>query len=296
VAGAGERARPPVHTCRPQVASDRRCSSSAFNWAARSGRADQVRWRAAAACVRSNSPKRRTAWRWAAPPRSRRAPALLLVGPLGDGVSDPAPAQQPPAGGGTAHSRSAKGCGAQQVRAERATYQARAVRQALAHSEGFPVRVSSGCLLGDPQDHLQPRLDRVHYSGRHLVSGVPVAGADPAATVQLAVPATAHEFVDHPGRDAVVLQSGREGMPEVMRAAKLEVVEPAGLTAVWSRRRTPWRDSTVLVPAATWLPPPGPALGGSWLRMARPLGASGISRMPASLLGRGLKPLPYRPA
>jgi hypothetical protein len=33
----------------------------------------------------------------------------LLVGPLGDGVSDAAPAQQPPAGGGTAHSRSDKG-------------------------------------------------------------------------------------------------------------------------------------------------------------------------------------------
>jgi hypothetical protein len=32
----------------------------------------------------------------------------------------------------------------------------------------------------------------------------------------------------------------------------------ARLTAVWYMRRKPCRDSTVLAPAATWLPPPGP--------------------------------------
>jgi hypothetical protein len=37
--------------------------------------------------------------------------------------------------------------------------------------------------------------------------------------------------------------------------------------------------------------------GGSWRRVASTnKGAKGISRMPASLLGRGLKPLPNRPA
>jgi len=51
VAVSGQRAKPPVHTCRPQVASDRRCSSYAFSRAAGSCLADQVRWRAATTCV-----------------------------------------------------------------------------------------------------------------------------------------------------------------------------------------------------------------------------------------------------
>ena len=58
-------------------------------------------------------------------------------------------------------------------------------------------------------------------------------------------------------------------------------------------------------PAGRPGPPPGPVKtradgslpGGSWRRMASTTsGARGISRMPASLLGRGLKPLPNRPA
>jgi len=60
---------------------------------------------------------------------------------------------------------------------------------------------------------------------------VPVAGADPAATIQVAVPAAlvAHEFVNDLGWDARILQPGREGMPEVMGAAELEVVEVGAL-------------------------------------------------------------------
>jgi Domain of unknown function (DUF4263) len=58
------------------------------------------------------------------------------------------------------------------------------------------------------------------------------------------------------------------------------------------QHRTPFRDSTVLAPAATWLPPPGPvntsasgsAPGGSCPRIASTTrGASGISRMPGQL-------------
>jgi hypothetical protein len=64
-----------------------------------------------------------------------------------------------------------------------------------------------------------------------MASVVPIAGAGPAATVQFAVPAAlvTHEFVDDPGRDAGVLQPGREGVPEVVGTAELEVVEVGAL-------------------------------------------------------------------
>jgi hypothetical protein len=35
----------------------------------------------------------------------------------------------------------------------------------------------------------------------------------------------AHQFIDHPGRDTVVLQPGREGVPEVMGAAEIDLVQ-----------------------------------------------------------------------
>ena len=72
----------------------------------------------------------------------------------------------------------------------------------------------------------QPLLDRGHHPGLHLRGGVPVAEADRAALAPAAVAAgVAHEFVDHPGGDAGVLQPGREGVPQVVGAAQLEVVE-----------------------------------------------------------------------
>jgi hypothetical protein len=60
---------------------------------------------------------------------------------------------------------------------------------------------------------------------------VPVAGVDSTATVQVAVPAAlvAHEFVDHSGRDAGVLEPGREGVPAVMWTAELEMAEVGAL-------------------------------------------------------------------
>jgi hypothetical protein len=62
---------------------------------------------------------------------------------------------------------------------------------------------------------------------RASISGVvPVAEADRAALVAAAVAAgVAHEFVDHPGGDAGVLQPGREGVPKVVRSVQVEVVE-----------------------------------------------------------------------
>jgi hypothetical protein len=35
----------------------------------------------------------------------------------------------------------------------------------------------------------------------------------------------AHELVNHPRRDAVVLQPGREGVPEVMGTAQIDRVQ-----------------------------------------------------------------------
>jgi hypothetical protein len=43
--------------------------------------------------------------------------------------------------------------------------------------------------LRHPQHDYQPRLDCLYHPGRHLVSGVPVAGTDSAAAIQVAVPA-----------------------------------------------------------------------------------------------------------
>jgi hypothetical protein len=37
----------------------------------------------------------------------------------------------------------------------------------------------------------------------------------------------AHQLVEHPGRDAVVLQPGREGVPEVMWAAQVQAEQVA---------------------------------------------------------------------
>jgi hypothetical protein len=64
--------------------------------------------------------------------------------------------------------------------------------------------------LRDSEDDRQPRLDRVDHPGIHVGGGMPVAGADPTAAVQLAMAAAlvAHEFIDHPGGDAGVLQPG----------------------------------------------------------------------------------------
>jgi hypothetical protein len=35
----------------------------------------------------------------------------------------------------------------------------------------------------------------------------------------------AHQLIDYPGREAGVLQPGREGVPEVMGAAEIDLVQ-----------------------------------------------------------------------
>jgi hypothetical protein len=52
----------------------------------------------------------------------------------------------------------------------------------------------------------------------------PIASADPAAAIQVAVPTAlvAHEFVDHPSRDAGILKPGRESVAQVVGAAQID--------------------------------------------------------------------------
>jgi hypothetical protein len=52
-------------------------------------------------------------------------------------------------------------------------------------------------------DH-ETLVDRFNHTGGHGVGGVPVAGTDPAAAVQLAAAAAlvAYQLVNHTGRDA----------------------------------------------------------------------------------------------
>jgi hypothetical protein len=38
----------------------------------------------------------------------------------------------------------------------------------------------------------------------------------------------AHELINHPGRDAVILQPGREGVAKAMGTAKLQVMKLLG--------------------------------------------------------------------
>ena len=150
-------------------------------------------------------------------------------------------------------------------------------------------------------------MDRLDHSGGHGVSGVPVAGADPAATVQLPMPAAlvAHEFVDHAGGDAGVLQPGREGVPEVVRATQVQVVELGALDgglvhatdAVSRQHRSAAGGHVVAAAGAGEHQCLGVSAGRelaadrlNYQGSERDLADAGVA------LGCGLKPLPNRPA
>src|SRR4029450_7903289 len=90
----------------------------------------------------------------------------------------------------------------------------RSLRTASPRGPEHPLRSSE--ILFDDSEHarLHPR--------RHA----PVVRADRAAVV-FPAPASvvAHQLVDHPGRDATVLQPGREGVPQVVGAVHVEAGE-----------------------------------------------------------------------
>jgi hypothetical protein len=92
----------------------------------------------------------------------------------------------------------------------------------------------------------QPLLNGVNGPGGHLRGGVPVVGADraPAEVAAAAAGLVAHQLVDHPGRDAGVLQPGRVGVAEVVGAVQVDRVQQ-GITG--DRQRRPSAGQLVVV-------------------------------------------------
>jgi hypothetical protein len=92
----------------------------------------------------------------------------------------------------------------------------------------------------------QSLLDGLNGPGSHFRGGMPVVGADraPAEVAAAAAGLVAHQLVDHPGRDAGVLQPGRVGVPEVVRAVQLDRIQQ-GITD--NRQRSPPAGQLVLV-------------------------------------------------
>jgi hypothetical protein len=106
------------------------------------------------------------------------------------------------------------------------------------HSERRPVRVAFGQVFGQLEHDSQSLLNGVDDPGGHLRGGLSVVDAHGVALV-LAGPARGlmtHEFVDDPGRDVGVLQSGRVGMAEVVRAVQVHRIQQG--VALGRRRRT----------------------------------------------------------
>jgi hypothetical protein len=159
------------------------------------------------------------------------------------------------------------------------------------------------------EGQLQACVERLDHPGGHLRGGVPIAGADAAATLQLptATALVAHELIDDPRRDAGVLQPGREAVPKIVGSAQLQMLKVGASTldstlveaakAVARQGRPGATGHAVATAGASGDQGEGSMPGGSWRRMASTTtGARGSSRMAASLLGRGLNPLPNRPA
>jgi hypothetical protein len=80
-------------------------------------------------------------------------------------------------------------------------------------------------------------LDGFNDPGGHLRGGVPVVGADrtPAEVAAAAAGLVAHQFVNHPGGDAGVLQPGGVGVTEVVGAVQLDCIQQ-GITGDRQRR------------------------------------------------------------
>jgi hypothetical protein len=85
-------------------------------------------------------------------------------------------------------------------------------------------------------------LDGLDDPGGHLRGGVPVVGADrTAAEVATAAGQVTHQLINHPGRDAGVLQPGRVGVAELAAPSSSTTGRRSGCGA-----------------PATWPPAPSP--------------------------------------
>jgi hypothetical protein len=92
------------------------------------------------------------------------------------------------------------------------------------------------CLHDLDHDH-DPFLDRGGHADGHLRGGVAVPCTDAAPAIEFPVAAALvpHEFVDHPSRDAGVLQPGREGVAQVVGTVQTRSARSwlAAATALW---------------------------------------------------------------
>jgi hypothetical protein len=78
---------------------------------------------------------------------------------------------------------------------------------------GAPLGDDALCLL---QGHGEAVIHSLPDTLAHGVGGVPVVPADRAAVLLMPAAPMAHHLVDHAGRDALVLQPGRECVPQVV--------------------------------------------------------------------------------
>ena len=90
----------------------------------------------------------------------------------------------------------------------------------------------------------QSLLNGLNDPGGHLRGGVSVVGADRAPAEVTAATGVAHQLVNHPGGDAGVLQPGRVGVAEVVRAVQVDRLQQ-GITG--DRQRHPPAGQLVLV-------------------------------------------------
>ena len=90
----------------------------------------------------------------------------------------------------------------------------------------------------------QSLLNGLNDPGGHLRGGVSVVGADRAPAEVTAATGVAHQLVNHPGGDAGVLQPGRVGVAEVVRAVQVDRIQQ-GITG--DRQRRPPAGQVVLV-------------------------------------------------
>jgi hypothetical protein len=94
----------------------------------------------------------------------------------------------------------------------------------------------------------------------------------------------AHQLVDHPGRDAVVLQPGREGVAEVMGAAQVQAEQIAVRPRLSDRTQVGVPEAVARCVRNS----SDDRLASASSQLLDDQAGEGMLRMPAVLFGRGL--------
>jgi hypothetical protein len=99
------------------------------------------------------------------------------------------------------------------------------------------VRLGSSGRFSDVEGKRQSCVECLDHPGGHPRGGVPIPGADATAPVQLpaATALVAHQLIDHPRRDALVLQPGREAVPKIVGLRSCRCAR-----SVWARWVAVW--------------------------------------------------------